>query len=430
MLHDNIGISGGRLTFAGRDTVELARRYGTPLYLLDEKKMRDNCRCLTGAIKEFFPDGSRVLFASKALAVKETYRVVREEGLGADVVSCGEICTALAAGTDPADLYFHGNCKPDGDIRYAIENGVGHFVVDGPEELLALDRIAGELGKKQKILLRLNPDIDPHTFAAVATGQVDSKFGVALGKDADAIIKIALGCPNVILDGLHCHLGSQMFEADPFIDCADAMLGYIAGAKDRLGLDCRLLDIGGGIGVRYVESDPDVSPRGTLRALGDQICGKCASLGIAPPAILIEPGRCVVAAAGMTLYCVGAVKKIPGVRNYVSVDGGMGDNPRYCLYRAEHTVYNASRADLPAEFECTVAGRCCESGDMIGEGLYVAEPERGDIIAVAVTGAYNYSMASNYNRLPRPAMLLLGEDGEDRLIVKRESYEDLVRNDI
>jgi len=298
------------------------------------------------------------------------------------------------------------------------------------DELNALDRIAGEKGTVQPVLLRITPGIDPHTHQKIITGNVDSKFGMAiLTGQAFDFVKAALDCKNIRLDGFHCHVGSQIFDIEPFTEAADIMLAFIAKIRGEYGYTAEILNIGGGFGVRYTENDPQIDYTENVRALGAEIDKMCAEYNIAKPTLLMEPGRSIVAAAGSTLYTCGSVKTVTGFRNYVSVDGGMPDNPRYALYQSAYTILNAVKMNEPADFECTVAGRCCESGDLLAEGIKLAKPERGDLIAVLVTGAYNHSMASNYNRLPRPPIVEIA-GGKTKLAVRRETYDDLLALDL
>lgn len=431
MLHNNLSINAeGHLTLAGVDTVKMAEKYGTPLYLLDEDRVRENCRTYLTAMKEYFGGDSGPLLASKALSFKGIYRIAAEEGMRTDLVSLGEMFTAHAAGFPLSRAYFHGNNKTDADIETAIRYGVGTFVVDNREELYAIDRIAGEAGVTQNILLRLSPGIDPHTQEKISTGKVDSKFGTAIETgQAEEITREALALKNVKLLGFHCHVGSQIFEETPFTDAADIMLAFMACMRDRMGFTATVLNLGGGFGVRYTEEDPVIDYRANIRLVAEHVKARCAEYRFPMPEILMEPGRSIVADAGLTLYTVGSVKTITGYKSYVSVDGGMPDNPRYALYASRYTVALASRMNAPRDFVATVAGRCCESGDLIGEDMTMARPVRGEILAVLVTGAYNFSMASNYNRIPRPPLVLLHE-GEDRLGVRRETYEDLYRLDM
>ena len=431
IIHDHFDINEkGHLTIGGADAVELAKTYGTPAYILDENVIRANCReYLSAATREFGAD-ALPLYASKALCFTGIYKLVAEEGLGVDCVSGGELYTAWKAGFPAERIYFHGNNKTDGDIKQAMDMGVGRIVVDNPDELCAVSEEAKRRGLTQGILLRITPGIDPHTHRAIMTGNVDSKFGSAIvtGQAMD-IVKKALATEGVELIGLHCHIGSQIFDIEPFSDAADIMIRFIAEIKSECGYEIRELNLGGGLGVRYVEEDRKISYSGAISDIAAVIRSYCSANGIKMPRIILEPGRSLVAAAGATLYTVGSVKEIPNFRNYVSVDGGMPDNPRYALYQSQYTALIANKAAEPRDYIATLAGRCCESGDLLGENMKLQRAERGDILAVLVTGAYNYSMASNYNRLPRPPVIMV-KDGESRVVVRRESYEDLIRNDI
>lgn len=431
MICDNISVNEkGHLTFAGYDTVELAEKYGTPLYLMDENKIREHVRTYKTAMAACMPAGSLPEYASKTFSCRQIYRIMAEEGVDIDVVSPGEIFTASTAGFPMEKSFFHGNNKTDEDIRFAIAHNVGTFVVDGFDELAALDRIAGESGIKQKILLRITPGIDPHTHQKISTGSVDSKFGVAIETgQAREFVAAALAASHVELCGFHCHVGSQIFESDPFCDAADIMLGFIADIKREFGYTAQMLNLGGGLGVRYTEEDPEIDYAEKIREIAAVMERCCGELGLAVPKILMEPGRSLVADAGMTLYTVGSVKDITGYKSYVSIDGGMTDNPRYTLYESPYTVVLASRANDQKDYTATVAGRCCESGDLIQRDVKMPKPRRGEILAVLTTGAYNYSMASNYNRVPRPPVVMLNSE-RDYIAVQRESFEDLCRLDV
>ena len=431
MLHDNLSVNEkGHLTFAGVDTVDMAEKYGTPLMLIDENRIRQRVRTYVGAMKKYFGEDAAPLYASKALCFKGIYKIVAEEGMSVDIVSPGELYTAAAAGFPLQKAYFHGNNKTDEDIALAIEKKLGCFVADNRDELISIDRIARENGITQRVLLRLTPGIDPHTHAKISTGKVDSKFGTAIETgQAMELVEFALSLQNIDLEGFHCHIGSQIFDSSPFCDAADIMLKFIADVKAKFGYAVKVLNLGGGYGVRYVESHPQIDIADNIRKLGEHIDADCAKLGITPPQIRLEPGRSIVADCCTTLYKIGSVKTITGYKSYVSIDGGMTDNPRYALYGSEYTVLNASRAGEKADFVCTVAGRCCESGDLIQEDVAIASPQRGDILAVLCTGAYNYSMASNYNRICRPAVVIV-KNGKTRLGIRRETFEDLVRNDM
>ena len=431
MLYDNLSVNEkGKLCFCGLDTTELAKKYSTPLMLLDENRIRSRAREYVSAMKKYFTPDSKAFYASKALSFKEIYKMVGEEGMGADAVSVGEIYTALSAGFDLKNVCFHGNNKTSAAISFAIDKGVGIIVVDNERELNKVDEIAKEKGVIQNVLLRLSPGIDPHTHAKISTGRVDSKFGTAIATgQAIELVKETLSKSNVALLGFHSHIGSQIFETDPFITAAKIMIGFIAEVKRRFSFNTRVLNLGGGFGVRYTSSDPEISYDDNLKALAAAIKEVCKAEKVKVPDVYVEPGRSIVADAGITLYTTEGVKSITGYKNYVSIDGGMTDNPRYTLYQSKYTVINASKAAAPADFCATLAGCCCESGDLIGEDMTFARPDENDVIAVLTTGAYNYSMASNYNRVARPPIVAV-KDGSERIVVRRESLEDLIRNDI
>ena len=431
MLQPNHTINeAGHMAVAGVDTVLLADKYGTPLYVMDEEMIRARMRDYTGAMKEFFPEGSRAFLASKALSCKEIYRIARSEGMGTDIVSSGELYTALAAGMEPENMCFHGSAKTMEDVRFGVKSRVGCFVVDNREELERLSRAAQEAGICQKILLRLTPGIDPHTFDAVNTGMVDSKFGMAIETgQAMEFTRLALETPGVELLGFHCHIGSQIAEPQPFLDAMDIMLRFMTEVREELGITVPVLNLGGGPAVPYVEGEPDVDIPMFLKTVGEYLTALCARLDYPVPSVWVEPGRSIVAAAGVTLYTVQSIKSIPGYKNYIAIDGGMTDNPRYALYGSEYTALLANRAGEEADYVADLAGRCCESGDLIGENMSFPTPAVGDTVAVLVTGAYNYSMASNYNRVPRPAMVMV-RNGEDRLVVRRETFEDIIACDL
>ena len=431
MLHENLSVNEkGHLCIAGSDTVELANRYGTPLMVMDEGRIRRNMRIYKGAMKKYFGESSYPLFASKSFSCKYIYRVAKEENIGIDLVSSGELYTAVSAGFDVKRSFLHGNNKTDADIKYAIDSGVGYFVVDNLTELDRIDEVAKEKGIIQSVILRLTPGIDPHTHAAVVTGRVDSKFGIAIETgQADTAVEYVLKKENVRLCGFHCHIGSQIFDIKPFCDAAEIMIKYISHVKEVFDYEIEILNLGGGFGVRYIDSQPELDYEEFIRLISIFIHNEVKRSGIKLPTVVMEPGRSIVADSCITLYTVGGTKEIPGFKNYVSVDGGMPDNPRYALYQSDYTVCLASDMNREADFECTVAGRCCESGDLLQENVLLPKPVRGDILSVLVTGAYNYSMASNYNRIPRPAVVGIA-DSKDFIIIKRETFEDLIRNDM
>ncbi len=430
-ISDNLSINDrGHLAIGGCDTVSLAKEYGTPLYVMDEQKIRRTLRELRQAVETHFENGGRVAYASKACCFLEMYRIAAGEGCGADVVSGGELYTALKAGMPAGRLYFHGNNKSESELRMALEAGVGRIVVDNPTELRVLSRLAGECGRTADIYLRVTPGIDAHTHSFIRTGQIDSKFGFTL-ESGEALqgVKDALSLPHLELKGLHCHIGSQIFDEQPFEHAAGVMIGFMDQIRSETGVTLPELNLGGGFGIAYTPADhPKPAPE-YLRLVGETLKKAAESRDFPVPYVVIEPGRSVAAPAGLTLYTVGAVKHIPGVRTYVSIDGGMCDNPRYALYQAAYTAVIADRAGEEPAGNVTIAGRCCESGDLIQENTPLQSCGRGDILAVLATGAYNYAMSSNYNRLPRPAVVMV-KDGTSRVVVKAETYDDLIRNDI
>ena len=430
LLHDNYGINAaGHFTVAGHDATLLAREYGTPLYVLDEDKMRAMCRRYTECAAKYFKK-AKILFASKALSFKGVYQIADSEGLYSDTVSAGEIYTALSAGFPAEKIYFHGNNKTREDIEYAVTSGVGFFIADNAPELDTIDEVCAARGTTANVVLRVTPGIDPHTHVKISTGKVDSKFGSAIETgQALEIVKYALSKKNLSLKGIHCHVGSQSFDPQPFLDAADIMMRFIAEVKNALGVTLSVLNLGGGFGVRYVPEQQNLDIDYMLREISVRVKNNCTAFGLEEPELNFEPGRSIVAAAGVTLYTVGNIKTIPGYKSYISIDGGMADNPRYALYQSPYYCLLANKAAEDMNFTADIAGRCCESGDLIQEHVSIQTPEKGDILAVCVTGAYNYSMASNYNRLPRPALVIVNRDGA-RLGVRRESFEDLVRNDL
>lgn len=431
MLQSNHSVNAaGHFCVAGVDTVALAGAYGTPLYVMDEALIRAGMRRIADAMARYLPAGSMPFFASKAMSCKELYRIAADEGIGVDVVSGGELYTALGAGFPAEDICFHGSAKSRAEIRYAIDAGIGRFVVDNAEELRRISAYAVEKGIAQRVLLRVTPGIDPHTFKAVNTGTVESKFGAAIQTgQAMELTRLALAAPGVVTEGFHCHVGSQIMDEKPFCDGADVMVRFMEEVRAAFGFVPAVLDLGGGFGVPYEEGESALDPDTVIRRMAEHLKARCAEAGLPVPVVMTEPGRSIVGAAGVTLYTVEDVKDVPGYVRYVAVDGGMTDNPRYALYEARHTALIADRAGEEKTWRVTVAGRCCESGDLIGEDMPLQPAAVGDTLAVLVTGAYNYSMASNYNRVPRPPVVML-RDGQPRVVVRRETYEDLVACDL
>ncbi|MDR0314748.1 MAG: diaminopimelate decarboxylase [Oscillospiraceae bacterium] len=420
----------GHLTIGGCDAAELAREYGTPLYVYDEEQIRKNCRAYVKSIEDNYGGNGLAIFASKAFMCMEMCRICKEEKMGIDVASGGELYTAVKADFPMDRVVFHGNNKTKDELVLALESNVGRIVVDNIEELNMLNSLACEYKKTTKIMLRIKPGIDAHTHSFIRTGQIDSKFGFAIETgEAMAAVKLANNMTGVELCGVHCHIGSNIFDIDPFELAAKVMLGFINDAKKETGVQITELNLGGGFGIKYLSDDEPEEYGAYMNRVAKTVKDTCKGFGIPIPKIMIEPGRSVVGAEGITLYTVGSVKDIPGVRTYVSVDGGMVDNPRYALYGAAYEAMCANKADQPKSKTVTIAGKCCESGDLIQEHTDIQESESGDILAVLSTGAYNYSMASNYNRIPRPAAVMV-KDSVPRVIIKRESYDDLIKNDV
>lgn len=420
----------GHLQMSGCDLVAAAEQFGTPAYILDEATVRKNCRAYVNSIKQYYGGNGLALYASKALSCKYMYRLIAEEGMGADVVSGGEIYTALAAGFPAEKLYFHGNNKSPEELEYAIKSGVGRIVADNRTELERINKIAGELNTCVKVIIRITPGVDAHTHSFIKTGQIDSKFGAILETgEAEEIAVLAASMENIELAGFHCHIGSQIFELAPFELAAEIMMNFIADMRDKHNINVRELDLGGGFGIKYTENDTPIDYGEYMRAVSETVKRVAADRDVPLPFVIVEPGRSVVAEAGLTLYTVGTIKEIPGIRTYVSIDGGMTDNPRYILYQSEYTAVSAENPEAPRDSVITLAGKCCESGDLIGENMEISKLHTGEIVAVLSTGAYNYSMASNYNRIPRPPVLFVA-DGEIQTAVRRETYEDLLLCDM
>lgn len=430
-VSENLSVNkNGNLTIGGIDTIELAQQYGTPLYVIDEQLIRKNLRRFHESMQKFYDGKGLVCYASKAFSCLEMCRIVASEGDGLDAVSIGELYTAVKAGFPMEKVGFHGNNKTDDELRFAVENGVGHIIVDNINELHRLEAICKATEKISNIMFRIKPGIDAHTHDFVKTGQIDSKFGFALETgEAFEAVKEAISCENVKLIGLHCHIGSQIFDIAPFEEAAVVMLELIAKIKNELGYEIKELNLGGGFGIKYL-NEHDPAPFETyLERVSEVVKNTCKKLDMELPFILIEPGRSIAAPAGITLYKVGARKEIPGIRTYVSIDGGMSDNPRYALYKSEYEAVVANKAGEERSDIVTIAGKCCESGDLIGENMQLQHAESGDIIAICATGAYNYSMSSNYNRIPKPAVVFVN-NGKSRIAVKRETLDDIIRNDI
>ncbi len=431
MISNCLGINeAGHLEISGCDTVKLAEQYGTPLYVMSEDEIRSTCRRYVASFQKNYGGNGKPIYASKAFSCKEIYRIVLSEGLDVEVVSGGELYTALQAGVPADQIHFQGNNKSIGELTFAIENGVGDIVVDNLSELKKIEKIAREHNVTVTVSLRIKPGIDAHTHEFIRTGQVDSKFGLDLENgEAMEALRLAKDMEHVIVEGLHCHIGSQILEKSPFVHAAEVMLQFFARIRQELGITFSFLNLGGGFGIHYTEKDEAIPYEDYMEAVSEAVHRTCKELDLDLPRIYIEPGRSIVGEAGITLYTVGTIKEIPQVRNYVAIDGGMFENPRYALYQSDYTCLIANKASEPANYIATIAGKCCESGDLIQEHTPIQTPEEGDILAVLSTGAYNYSMASNYNRNLKPACIMVSQ-GKSRIVIKGETYEDLVRNDI
>lgn len=417
------------LEIGGCDTVDLAATYGTPLYVMDEALIRQRC---SEYMEAFRASGLKfqVAYASKAFCVMAMCRIVEEEGLSLDVVSDGELYTALQAGFPAQRIHFHGNNKTPEEIEMALDAGIGCFVVDNAVELHMLNAIAGEKGMRANILLRITPGVEAHTHEYISTGQTDSKFGFDLENgSAFEAVKQAADLSNVELLGVHSHIGSQIFEVDGFRLAVEKVAAFAVNVRDELNLVFPVINLGGGFGIRYTEGDTPLPVAAYVKAIAEAVKEQFGNHRYPLPEIWTEPGRSIVGDAGTTLYTVGTYKNIPGVRKYVAVDGGMTDNPRPALYDARYEAMLANRGGDPDEEVVSVAGKCCESGDMLIWDVKLPAVKNGDLLAVSCTGAYNYAMASNYNRLRRPAVVFV-KDGKADVVVKRESYDHLLGNDL
>lgn len=422
-------VKGGHLFIGGVDTVKLARKFGTPLYVFDEAALRDRCHEFIYEFRKRYAD-TTVIYACKAFINRGLAKLLSEEGLGFDVVSGGELSIIASVSVPMENVYFHGNNKSAEELSQALEAGIGRIVVDNFHELSLLEGLAAQRGKHQKVLLRLTPGIDPHTHKFTTTGIVDSKFGFSLvGGQAEEAVKKVRQSPNLQLVGLHSHLGSPIFEMEPYQKALEVVLEFAAAMRDRHGLSLEELGVGGGFAVSYTieKSAPAVSEY--AEAIARSLKEGCRRWKLKEPGLVIEPGRSIVGPAGVALYSVGATKKIPGVRTYASVDGGMADNIRPALYEAKYEVMVANRALDTSEAKVTIAGKFCESGDLLVKDVALPELKAGDILALPAAGAYCLSMASNYNSSLKPPVALV-KGGKARLIRRRETYEDLMKCDL
>lgn len=425
--------SANHLEIGGCDTVDLAARFGTPLYVMDEAMIRERCRAYKSSFASEYGDAA-VAYASKAFIVTAMCRIIDQEGLWLDVASAGELYTAKCAGFPMDRILFHGNFKSPAELEMAVENDVFCVVPDSFVELDRLNAIAQDAGKVQNVMLRCNPGVDPHTHRLISTGQQDSKFGFNI-KDGSAMeaIRKAISLPSLKLIGVHCHVGSQLLDPTPFVEAAGVMAKFIRQIKDETGCEIGILDMGGGAGVRYIETDQPATVQEFAKLVSEALIVAVAEAGIAKPKLMVEPGRSIAGEAGTTLYSVGPIKRVaipeaPGTRTYLAVDGGLSDNPRPTMYDAVYSAILANKAGDEPRVRYTVSGKHCET-DMLIPSVLLPEASTGDLLAVQTTGAYNQAMASNYNRFTRPAVVLVN-DGQADLIVRRETFDDLVRCDV
>ena len=427
-LFGTMKVEENELYIGGVKATALSKEYGTPLYVIDEELIRDNCRRFYKAMR--CSEGkNRVTYAGKAFINMAMCNLIKEENLYLDVVSGGELYTAYKAGFPMERIYFHGNNKSDYEIDLGVRLGIGRFIVDNIHELELLNDIAKEYGRIQKVYLRITPGVEAHTHEYIKTGQLDSKFGFpVIGDTVYEAIKKALDLEYIDLKGLHCHIGSQIFDLEPFYDTTEIMINLIKDIKDKLGFQIEELDLGGGFGIYYTKGDKPREIEDYCLAIINKANEVCKNLNMEVPILSVEPGRSIVGNAGVTLYTVGAIKEIPNIRKYVSVDGGMSDNIRPALYSANYESLIANRVFNNDKEIVTVAGKCCESGDVLLNSIEMPKMETGDILAIMSTGAYGHSMANNYNRIPKAAVVSV-KSGLSKLICKRETYEDLLRNE-
>ena len=419
----------GHLSIGGCDTVGLAKEFGTPLFVMDEDMLRSTCREFHKGFMER-EQPAQVIYASKSFMTTAMCRIVDEEDLGLDVVSGGELYTALKAEFPSEKIYFHGNNKTLQELSMALENGVGNIVVDNLLELDRLEAMAATLKTKPNILLRITPGVEAHTHKYIQTGQIDSKFGFTLPNgDAMEAVKAALDKKHLHLSGLHCHIGSQIFEMESYRYAVEVMIKFMHDIKEETGKELSDLNLGGGFGIYYAKGDEPASISEYADVVLNAVAETANNYGVKIPKVLVEPGRSIAGPAGSTLYTVGSIKEIPEVRKYLAVDGGMTDNIRPALYDAEYEVMLANRANEKPVDIVSITGKCCESGDMLAWDVLLPEANAGDILAMGATGAYCYTMSSNYNRLGRPAVVLV-KDGQADLIVRRETYDDMLRNEV
>ena len=429
---DTLFNNNGHLHIGGINCDDLAKKYGTPLYVMDKTYIENMCKIYSQTLKNEYGDGM-IAYASKAFSCKEIYRIINDMNIGADSVSYGELFTAKSVDFPMHKICFHGNNKSLDELRYAIISNVGYIVVDSFSEADDIDEICKELNVKQTVLIRVNPGVEAHTHHFIQTAKVDSKFGFSISSgEAEEIVTYVAKKQNLILAGLHCHIGSQIFENKSFSLAVEKMTDFYKYILDKYSIVFDVLNLGGGFGIWYAKGDSKKSCNeyaDYIKNISKELNRCILEKGIKKPYLILEPGRSIVGEAGITLYTAGRIKKIKGVKNYISIDGGMFDNPRYALYQAKYTVVAVEKMNITPQVKYSIAGKCCESGDIIAEDVLLPEMEEGDLLAVLSTGAYNYSMSSNYNRNSVPAVVMV-KDGKSYCAVKRQTYEDIIRNDI
>lgn len=419
----------GNLEIGGCDAVNLARKYGTPLYVMDQTTIEESCRNYMRTFSHPKIE-TEVIYASKAFLTKAMVRLIQREGLSLDVVSGGELYTAMQVEFPAEKIYFHGNNKTVDELIMALNYGVRRIVIDNETEIDMLEYLCSELDRSVEVLIRLNPGIEAHTHEYIQTANNDSKFGISIHSEHICeVVQRLVDSYFIDLKGFHYHIGSQILDSESFTKAIDTMMDFLEKTREECGYTTLELNLGGGFGIYYSESDTPLDVGGTMKQIFATVLSKSKALNFPIPKLLIEPGRAIVGNAGTTLYKVGGIKETYGGRTFVFVDGGMADNPRTALYDSIYEAALANKMPLEPSVKYTVAGKCCESGDILIRDILLPKAERDDILAIASTGAYNYSMASNYNRLRKPAVVFV-KDGQSQLVVKRETYEDLLRNDI
>lgn len=425
VLFGDLTVENGELYVGGCACTELVKKYGTPLYVFDCARARKTAKAYAEILEKEYPRFT-VCYASKAFCCAGIYKLLAPLGLGADVVSGGELYTALKGGMSPDKIYFHGNNKTESEVEYALESGVECFVVDSERELRLINAHAK---KPQNVLVRVNPGVEAHTHRFIQTTTPDSKFGFSIADGtAESFIRSVADYKNVRFVGLACHIGSQIFEPQSFEIAIDKMTDFIVRLNGS-GIKVERLDLGGGFGIHYIAEDRPLTPEQYMKNSASYLRKAVEKRGIEPPHLIVEPGRSIVGEAGITLYTVGAIKTIKGIKTYAAVDGGMFENPRVSLYQAQYSAIVVNKADMPCDTVYSIAGKCCESGDVLIDGIKLPRLDEGDIIAVMSTGAYHYSMASNYNRNAVPPVVAV-ENGKSAYMVKPQTYEDMARNDV